>query len=273
MKKGITLIAVLVGVLSITSGAFAAHHYMITSSSQIKNGVIRVADLRPAARKALHGKKGSEGIAGPQGVAGAQGPKGDRGPQGPQGQQGAPARAMLRLAGDFAGTNASVATSLDGVQFGPYSDGGPWGGSVRYDGANGLTLSQLTQLSYKSMYSAGRQGPDRRGVPARLPRRRTRRRLFDPTQCATQVPAVNVFNTFEMVGSHVRYDDDSCDGAGINYSDSPAGSRAGRRCLRTTAPRSSRRIYVTTGFSGGADLTAILRSISVNGDSFVFGQQ
>ena len=32
-------------------------------------------------------------------------------------------------------------------------------------------------------------------------------------------------------------------------------------------------IYVTTGFTGGTDLTAILRSISVNGSSFVFGQQ
>ena len=55
MKKGITLIAVLVGVLSITSGAFAAHHFLITSSSQIKNGVVRISDLTPAARKALLG--------------------------------------------------------------------------------------------------------------------------------------------------------------------------------------------------------------------------
>jgi len=31
-------------------------------------------------------------------------------------------------------------------------------------------------------------------------------------------------------------------------------------------------IYVTTGFTGGADLTAILRSLSVNGHAFVFGQ-
>ena len=88
MKKGITLIAVLVGVLSITSGAFAAHHYLITSSSQIKNGVVRIADLTPAARKALHGQKGSKGIAGPQGLAGAQGPKGDTGAQGPKGVSG-----------------------------------------------------------------------------------------------------------------------------------------------------------------------------------------
>ena len=108
MKKGITLIAVLVGVLSITSGAFAAHHYLITSSSQIKNGVIRVADLRPAARKALHGKKGSEGIAGPQGLAGAQGPKGDAGAAGPQGPKGdAGAAGAPGRAGDLRKTGST----------------------------------------------------------------------------------------------------------------------------------------------------------------------
>ena len=60
MKKGITLIAVLVGVLAVTSGAFAANHYLITSSSQIKNGAISASDLSPAARKALQGQQGSE---------------------------------------------------------------------------------------------------------------------------------------------------------------------------------------------------------------------
>jgi hypothetical protein len=61
LKKGITLIAVLVGVLAITSGAFAANHYLITSSSQIKNGVISASDLSSAARKALKGQKGPQG--------------------------------------------------------------------------------------------------------------------------------------------------------------------------------------------------------------------
>jgi Collagen triple helix repeat (20 copies) len=88
LKKGITLIAVLVGVLAVTSGAFAANHYLITSSSQIKNGVISASDLSSSARKALQSHKGSTGAAGPQGPAGAQGPKGDPGAQGPQGPAG-----------------------------------------------------------------------------------------------------------------------------------------------------------------------------------------
>lgn len=85
MKKGIVAIAALFGVLAITSGAFAAQHYLITSSSQIKDGTVRLADLAPGARKALHGNLGAKGDLGP---AGPQGPKGNAGPQGPKGSDG-----------------------------------------------------------------------------------------------------------------------------------------------------------------------------------------
>ena len=85
MKKGITLVAVLVGVLAVTSGAFAAKQYLVTSSSQIKDGAVKLHDLSPGARKALHGANGAKGDTGP---AGAQGPKGIAGPQGQQGPKG-----------------------------------------------------------------------------------------------------------------------------------------------------------------------------------------
>ncbi len=88
MKKGITLIAVLGAVLAVTSGAFAAQQYLITSSSQIKDGVISLADLSPAAHNALQGQKGNTGAVGPRGPAGAQGSKGDTGATGPQGPKG-----------------------------------------------------------------------------------------------------------------------------------------------------------------------------------------
>ena len=89
MKKGITLIAVLVAVLAVTSGGFAAvNHYVITSSTQIKNGSVAISDLSSSARKALQGQKGETGPAGPQGLTGAQGPTGDRGAAGAQGPMG-----------------------------------------------------------------------------------------------------------------------------------------------------------------------------------------
>ena len=86
MKKGIVVIAAVFGVLAITSGAFAAqHHYLITSSSQIKKGTVSRSDLSKRARKLLQGKVGHTGAAGPQGPAGAPG---SVGPQGPKGDAG-----------------------------------------------------------------------------------------------------------------------------------------------------------------------------------------
>ena len=74
----------LVVVLAVTSGAFAAaKHYLITSSSQIKDGAVSRSDLSPAARKALQGQKGDTGAGQAQpaqpartGATGAQGPQG-----------------------------------------------------------------------------------------------------------------------------------------------------------------------------------------------------
>ena len=89
MKKGITLVGVLVAMLAITSGAFAAHRYLITSSSQIKDGVVSLSDLSPAARQALQGQNRGTSAAGPQGPVGATGA---RGAEGPAGAAGAPGR-------------------------------------------------------------------------------------------------------------------------------------------------------------------------------------
>src|SRR5262245_47028153 len=86
--KAITLIAALTAMPAVTSGAFAAKQYMITSSNQVKQGAISLSDLSNHARAALHGKHGATGIAGPKGAVGAtgaQGPKGDAGTTGAQG--------------------------------------------------------------------------------------------------------------------------------------------------------------------------------------------
>jgi hypothetical protein len=85
LKKGITLIAALVAVLAVTSGAFAANHYLITSSKQIKAGAVSLSDLSPSARKALKGHNGATGAAGPQGQAGMTGKDGAAGKDGKPG--------------------------------------------------------------------------------------------------------------------------------------------------------------------------------------------
>ena len=76
------MIGALAVVLAITSGAFAANQYLITSSGQIKSGVIDITDLSSKARTALKGQKGSKGAQGPKGATGAMGAKGDKGDSG-----------------------------------------------------------------------------------------------------------------------------------------------------------------------------------------------
>ena len=168
---------------------------------------------------------------------------------------------MLRLSGDFLGTNATVATTLDGVQFGPYPDGGAAGGSVRYAGANGLTLAQITQLSFTVMHSSA----DANAIASPYLRIFLNNNaddvIFDPTQCATVVPIESVFHTYEVTTGDVRYDDDPCTG----------GQQPWATVVAAHGSEVVSGIFVTTGFTGGNTLAAILRSLKVNGTDFVFG--
>ena len=209
---------------------------------------------------------GRQGPAGPAGPAGAQGPQGVpgiQGAQGPKGDKGDKAT-LQRLTGDFSGTNATVATSLDGVQFGPYPDGGTWGGSVLYTGANGLTLGAINQLSYVIEHSSQNDSPIAAPYLRIFLVGDTHDVIFDPTKCATVVPPEDQFNTFEVTTGDVRYDDDSCDGV-------PPDQQPWATVQAAHSAEVVSGIYVTTGFAGGIPLAAILRSLSVNGHAFTFG--
>lgn len=246
--------------------------------SKETRGDLKLSDCKPGYKIVkwnIRGPKGAAGAAGARGPAGADGKNGldgkngangAAGPQGPAGPAGAPAPTLLRLSGDFCGTNASVATSLDGVQFGPYADGGAWGGSVCYTGANGLTLAEITQLSYTVKHSTPGDSPI--GSPYLrifLDDGETEHDvIFDATECATVVPAEDVFHTYEVTAGDVRYDDDPCDGVAPDQQDwdDVVAAHGGDEVTG---------IYVTTGFTDGAMLTAILRSLKVNGTDHVFG--
>lgn len=79
-----TVIAALALVFAMTGGAFAAGHYLITSTKQIKPSVL--AQLKGKA--GANGAPGAAGAAGPVGPQGPGGPPGAGGPGGPQGPQG-----------------------------------------------------------------------------------------------------------------------------------------------------------------------------------------
>ncbi len=73
-----TVIATLALVFAMTGGAYAAKHYLITSTKQIS----------PKVLKALKGKAGKTGSAGPQGPAGEKGAGGTNGINGKDGANG-----------------------------------------------------------------------------------------------------------------------------------------------------------------------------------------
>jgi hypothetical protein len=205
---------------------------------------------------------GRQGPPGPAGPAGAQGAQGIQGAQGPKGDKGDKAT-LQRLTGDFSGTNATVATSLDGVQFGPYPDGGTWGGSVLYTGANGLTLGDINQLSYVIEHSSQNDSPIAAPYLRIFLQNDAHDVIFDPTKCATVVPPEDQFNTFEVTTGDVRYDDDPCVSAASQQPWATVVAAHGDDVISG--------IYVTAGFAGGAPLAAILRTLSVNGHAFTFG--
>src|ERR1700752_5488354 len=78
--------ATLALVFSMTGGALAAKHYLITSVKQISPKVLRQLKGRPGAN-GHNGANGTNGINGAPGAPGAGGAQGVQGPQGPGASQ------------------------------------------------------------------------------------------------------------------------------------------------------------------------------------------
>lgn len=84
-----TIIAIVALVFAMTGGAYAAKHYLITSTKQISPKVLKALKGKAGPR----GAAGSAGPAGPQGPAGAAGKNGTSGKDGTNGTNGAPGEA------------------------------------------------------------------------------------------------------------------------------------------------------------------------------------
>jgi hypothetical protein len=70
--------------------------------------------------------------------------------------------------------------------------------------------------------------------------------------------------TFDVTAGDVRYNDDSCDGV-------PPDQQPWADVVTAHGDQTISGIYITTGFSGGMDLSAFLTDLRVNGMTFHFG--
>jgi hypothetical protein len=173
---------------------------------------------------------------------------------------------VTQLSGNFAATNPSVTSTNDGVQFGPYADGGSAVGSLYYSGANGLRLNQITALGYTEQHNSTNDSPIASPYLRIFLNGDLNDAIFDTTACATVVPVENTVNQFNVVAGTptgtLRYDDDGCGPGAVNESWAALLAAHGSEVISG--------IYITTGQTGGTDLSALVTSLTVNGNTFCF---
>src|SRR6266508_1123496 len=159
-----------------------------------------------------------------------------------------------QLSGNFQGTNPSVASTNDGVHFGPYANGGATGGSLYYSGFNGRTLGDISALSYFARYNTDDNTPIGAPYLRIFLNGDANDVIFSPnTQPAPQTDE-NVDNAYNVVAGTVRYDDDPG-----NNPDVPWATIQGAHANEVVSG-----IYVSAGFSAGLNLSVLLTHLGVN---------
>jgi hypothetical protein len=121
MRRTILALGAIALALTLAGGAWAGKRYIITSTHQVKPGVLTGANLKnhsvglrqldKTVQKDIR-SGGPQGPAGPKGDTGAQGPKGDTGATGPQGPVGPQGPAGSGLAGQSCPSGESM-TGVD----------------------------------------------------------------------------------------------------------------------------------------------------------------
>ena len=150
----------------------------------------------------------------------------------------------------------------EGVQFGPYTDGGAAGGSVKYSGLNGMRLGDIVNLVYTASFSS-----DTATAGVGVPYLRifleggTHDVIFSPNTQPVPSIAKDQLHQWDVTEGTVRYDDDS----GVNP-DVPWQQIAADHANEMISG-----IYVSVGFSAGENLTGSLRTLGVNEVAFKFG--
>jgi hypothetical protein len=188
---------------------------------------------------------------------------------------------VQQLNGNFAASNSTVTKTPDGVHFGTYANAGIIGGTLIYTGANG-PLASLDEFAYTFTY---RQATDTTGAApyARVfidadpavdadgdgnPANDVDHDIvLDPSNCGAVEPAQATDLTFAMSTAPVRLDDDP----GADCANSTMTFAQAKQAVLSASPNAAvSSLNVTQGFSTGQDVSALVRSVTVNGTTFAF---
>jgi hypothetical protein len=264
-------LAVALTALSVGVATVGAEPTAQTAHKKKKCNKIKDQKKKKKCKRHRHGHPGTPGAPGTQGASGVGAP----------GTPGTPAQEKATLgSADFTtGTdgplfrhnpsNGTVSQTPDGIEFGPYMDGSSEGGSVEYNGLNGQPLSAVQSLAYLARYTSD---GDTGGVA--VPYLRIflegdmHDAIFSPnTQPPDPDVEEGVFHNWVATSGVWRYDDDAGAGGPGTYgvNGAPFSTVVGDHGDETISG-----IYITTGFSAGVDLAALLQEWRINETIYSF---
>jgi hypothetical protein len=255
--------------------AVAALAFAVAAPAQAAPVAHAAKKCNKAKRKRLHKRpcpKVKSVLVPVPGPGGAPGTPGTPGNPGSPGTPGNPAQTKVTAlpTQGFGATNASLELTADGVEYGPYGDGGSAGGSLCYSGLNGQPLSAIVKQVYQARYTSD---GDTGGVG--VPYLRvflngdSDDAIFSPN---TQPPDPDVsegpFHIWDATAGVWRYDDDSGSGGPGTYgvNGAPYGTLQADHGTETISD-----ICITTGFTAGVNLEALLREWQINSTNYSFG--
>ena len=174
------------------------------------------------------------------------------------------------LTGAWSVTNSSVEQVDEGVRFGPYADGGTAGGTLLYSGGNGLKLSEVGNFSFTFSYNQrenwsgavpyGRIWLDTNGNGA-WDRNADEAIMFDPSKGgAFGTLSQGIDHSFGTSDNSVRFSDDS----GIG------GQRTWDEVVAAHGDEDVVMVGVSAGFTGSTNVSATLKKLTFNGETFSF---
>src|SRR4051794_35906528 len=158
---------------------------------------------------------------------------------------------------------STVTKTPDGVRFGTYADGGDTGGILRYTLDSPVKLSDVTDASYQFNYNQASASPN--AVPfLKLYLDNGKHVMLDPTACNSTLVDTGADESLSMTDGNadLLYDDDGC---GPN-----AHHVTWQEMIDQHGDENVVKIVVMQGFSGGTDLSALLKSFTFNGEKFDF---